>query len=504
VQGDSVPLQTTHATPRRHLALALPRLAVERLGPCGPVLVWRGVGARREVVAVGGVEGVRAGQALSDAQAIAPEARAVEEDAGAEAALLERLALWALRFSPLVATAGPALILDITGATHLFGGEAALLRRVVEGLGRLGFTACGVIAGAPGTALALARSGASGIVPPGEEAAAVEHLPLSVLPIAPEVVTALSRMGLRRVGEVRRQPRGPLARRFGAATLRALEEAAGEVSAPISPIRPPPDFSAAREFLEPLITREAIDIAVAALLRALCRKLEEAGRGARRVVLRAHRVDGAVQEVAVGTGLAARDPAHLGRLFEQKLEKLEPGFGFDRIVLGAEATEAMTGLQGGFVRGASGARAGGNMFETEDLARLFDRLAQRVQVWRLAPAESHWPEREVTRVPPTATVLVPQGWPRSVRPVRLLRRPLEVGAMALLPDAPPSLLRIGKVGHRVRAAEGPERIEPEWWRARPDRPGRDYYRVELASGVRLWVCRSGFGAEARWFVQGRL
>jgi protein ImuB len=493
---------------------------VERLGSGGPVLVWRGVGARREVVAVGGVAGVRAGQALSDAQAIAPEAQAVEEDAAAEAALLERLALWALRFSPLVSPSPvygggdaprrtpersggwsgwgpstPALLLDITGATHLFGGEAALLRRAVEGLARLGFTACGVVAGAPGTALALARSGGAGIVPPGEEAAAVENLPLSVLPIAPEVVTALSRMGLRRIGEVRRQPRGPLARRFGAATLRALEEAAGEVAFPISPIRPPPDFSAAREFLEPLITREAIDIAVAALLRALCRKLEEAGRGARRVVLRAHRVDGAVQEVAVGTGLASRDPAHLGRLFEQKLERLEPGFGFDRLALGAEATEAMTGLQGGFVKGAQ---------EKEDLARLFDRLAQRVQVWRLAPAESHWPEREVTRIPPTATVLVPEGWPRAVRPVRLLRRPLEVGAMALLPDAPPSLLRIGKVGHRVRAAEGPERIEPEWWRARPDRPGRDYYRVELASGVRLWVCRSGFGAEARWFVQGRI
>jgi protein ImuB len=76
--------------------------------------------------------------------------------------------------------------------------------------------------------------------------------------------------------------------------------------------------------------------------------------------------------------------------------------------------------------------------------------------------------------------------------------------MALLPDAPPSLLRIGKLGHRVRAAEGPERLEPEWWRDDPGRPGRDYYRVELANGARLWVCRSGFGAAARWFIHGRM
>ena len=149
-----------------------------------------------------------------------------------------------------------------------------------------------------------------------------------------------------------------------------------------------------------------------------------------------------------------------------------------------------------------GAAAGA--LRREELGRLFDRLAQRVEVWRLAPAASHWPEREVTRVAPTARVEVPPAWPRAPRPVRLLRRPLEVGAMALLPDAPPSLLRIGRQAHRVRAAEGPERLAPEWWRERPDRPGRDYYRVELASGARLWVCRSGFGAGARWFVHGRM
>jgi protein ImuB len=483
---------------------------VERLRVSGPVVVWRGVGSRREVVAVAGATGIRPGQALSDAQAIAPEAVAVEADPTADAAHLEGLALWAMRFSPLVAVAGEdALVVDVAGVEHLFGGEAALLRRAVDGLARLGMTACGVVAGAPGAALALARAGVSGlVVPDGGEAVAVEELGLSVLPVAPDVVVALSRMGLRRVGELRQQPRGPLARRFGAALLRALDEAAGEVAAPISPIRPPPEFGAAREFLEPLITRDAIDAAVEALLRSLCRGLEAAGRGARRVVLRAHRVDGAVQEVAVGTGLAARDPAHLGRLFAERLERLEPGFGFDRLSLGAEVTEEMRGLQGGFAPAGPNRGTGRDDLAREELARLFDRLAQRVQVWRLAPRASHWPEREVVRVAATAAVLVPEGWPRAPRPVRLLRRPLEVGAMALLPDAPPSLLRLGPrgqgVGHRVRAAEGPERLEPEWWGDAATRQGRDYYRVELASGARLWVCRVGFGAAARWFVQGHL
>lgn len=101
----------------------------------------------------------------------------------------------------------------------------------------------------------------------------------------------------------------------------------------------------------------------------------------------------------------------------------------------------------------------------------------------------------------------PAGWPGSgPRPVRLLRRPLQLSAVALLPDAPPSLLRLGRSSWRVARAEGPERIAPEWWRDRPERPFRDYYRVELASGARLWVCRSGVavpGEATTWWLHGR-
>jgi protein ImuB len=478
---------------RRHLALVFPDLPIARLrraGLEGPVIVWRASGPRREVVAAEAPL-IRPGQPLGDARALCPEARLVEEDAAADRAFLESLALWALRFTPLVATSGDrSLILDITGCAHLFGGEAALLRRVREGLARGGVPAIGAIAGAPGCAAALARAGIETVVPEGGEAAAVADLPLSALPVEPDTIAALSRIGLRRVGEVRRQPRGPLARRFGAALLLALDEAAGEAVRPISPIRPAPELEAARNFLEPIITREAIDIAADALLRELCARLTRAGRAARRFTLRAFRVDGAVGEVVLGTGLATRDPAHLARLLAHRIETLEPGFGFDRMTLGADRTESFTGLQPGL------SREGGE----EALAQLLDRLAQRVALWRLAPQASHWPEREVLRVSPFAPVALLEGWPLRPRPVRLLRHPVAIGVMALLPDAPPSLIRIGERSRRVVSAEGPERLAAEWWRE--DRPDRDYYRVEIEGGARLWLCRIGFGADARWFIHG--
>jgi protein ImuB len=280
-----------------------------------------------------------------------------------------------------------------------------------------------------------------------------------------------------------------------------LEAATCARQPPLQPLRPPAEFVAARDLLEPIVTREAIDAVLAALLPELCAQLLAAGLGARRLLLRAWRVDGEVQAVAIGTGLATRAPRHLAMLFREKLDRLEPGFGFERLALEARVTAPMTAAQAA-LPGEGGA---GPEVRRQALAELLDRLGQRVAVWRLAPRPGHWPERAVARADPFAPIETPAGWPGlAPRPVRLLRRPVRLGAVALLPDAPPSLLRLGRTAWRVTRAEGPERIAPEWWRDRPDRPVRDYYRVELASGARLWVCRAGAPGEATpWWLHGR-
>ncbi|GGJ31986.1 protein ImuB [Neoroseomonas lacus] len=491
-------------TPRRILALLLPRFRVERLRRPGPVAVWAQHGSRRHVVSVSAeaeAAGLREGQALADAQAILPEVMLAPEDPAGDAAALERLALWALRFTPLVGLEGDdGLVLDITGVEHLFGGEAAMRSEVLGRLARMGLSAIGAVAGAAGVAVALVRAGWSGLVPPGREQATVAPLSLAALNLQPALVSALQGLGLRDVGSVAAQPRAGLVRRFGAGLARSLDEALGHATRPIAPIRPPPEMAVSRDFADPVVTREGIEAALGGLLDDLCRALRDTGLGARRMLLRTSRVDGAVQEIAIGTGLASRDPAHLMRLFHGKLESLAPECGFDRVTLEAPVTDSLTGVQGGL-------GTAGRMTRREELAQLIDRLSQRVAVWRLAPQASHWPERAVRRIDAFEPMETPESWAVRPRPVRLLRRPPYIAAVALLPDAPPSLLRIGRQALRVVRAEGPERFEPEWWRDRSGRKLRDYYRVELVSGARLWVCRIGLaeaGTEARWALHGHL
>jgi len=93
--------------------------------------------------------------------------------------------------------------------------------------------------------------------------------------------------------------------------------------------------------------------------------------------------------------------------------------------------------------------------------------------------------------------------------VRLFRRPEAITALAKVPDDPPVQFTWRGRAHRVRRAEGPERIAQEWWRGdfTTTGPGRvrDYYRVEDEVGGRFWIFRQGlFGGDEvpKWWIHG--
>jgi len=496
---------------RRFLVLHLPLLATDHIRRREPALAsfplatWATHGNRRVLTGVDACGStLTLGQALADAQAMHPELVLRPANPEANLAFLQRLALWAVRFTPLAAADPPnGLVLDVTGCTGLFGGEASLLDRVCAGLHRGGIAAQAVLADLAEPAAALARAGHHGrIVPPGEEVAAIAALPLHTLRLSADCLAGLNRLGLQCIGDVLRQPRAPLMRRFGRPLLDVLDALTGDRPRVLAPVRPLPEFLAALDFMEPIITRPAIDRALDTLLDPLCRKLREAGRGARQVTLRAFRVDRDVQEITVGAGLPTRVPGHLRRLFAGKLERLEPDLGFERITLQADVTNVLAAAQGGMAAtGPDGTGA------SEALAQLLDRLSQRLPVWRLAPGESHWPECSVVRVGPFDPVPASPRRAGLPVPVRLLQRPRPLTVLALMPGGPPVRLRLEDTVHQVTWADGPERIERAWWHDAAVRAGRDYYRVELASGARLWIGRAGAlrpDRPARWFLHGYL
>jgi protein ImuB len=145
---------------RRVVSVYLPLLSTDRVrridGTAPPretplVLVGQD-GRRRAVLAADAAAyaaGLRIGMPATKAQALVQGLVIQDADPTADAAALERLALWMLqRFAPIVALDPPdGIVIDTTGADHLHGGEAAMLKDIVDKLAGVGLHSRAAIAG---------------------------------------------------------------------------------------------------------------------------------------------------------------------------------------------------------------------------------------------------------------------------------------------------------------------------------------------------------------------
>ena len=457
--------------------------------------------------------GLAAGMRLADARAVAPRLATAGSRPEEDRRGLERLALWCHRFTPSSAVDGTdGLLLDITGCAHLFGGEAAMMVEVEARLAGLGFEVRAGLADTPAAAWALARFGDGGrrIAEPCRTLAVLAPLPVEALRLAGEDTRLLRRLGLATVGAVEALPRAALARRFGrhsGAVLHRLDCAFGRRADPVASLSPPPACLARLAFQEPLIDLAALEAALVRLLDNLSASLERKALGVRELVLLFFRVDGGTAQRRVSTTRATRDGAHLGDLFAGKIGTVDPGFGIDAMVLHAVRAEPLAPEQYRLAADGPEGREGGGEF-----ACLIDRLQARLgkgSVFRLEPVASHLPERAERRTDPDGKGAIrsaPPGTPQ--RPLRLFDRPEPVDAVAEVPDGPPALFTWRRLRRRIVRAEGPERIEPEWWAGCPQERPRDYYRVEDQDGRRYWLFRAGLYRDAggrvppRWYIHG--
>lgn len=525
------------STRRRILASWFPWWPVERLAWRHPEARTRPfvtVGEQRSRLVIEAVNpraagaGLAPGMPLADGRAIVPDVIVRDADPAADAHALKRLARWADGFTPRVMPTGAdGLFLDVGGSAHLFGGERALTAAFAAGLERLRLTSRLALAGTPGAAWALARHGGKSpaILPrsagPAEVKKALAGLPVAALRLDADVVEGLVSFGLDTIGTLYPFDPGALAKRFGPSPRRRLEQALGFVEEPVISLPPPLPRESRRAFAEPISAVDGIRAAVEALLEDLCRNLSRAGEGVRRMRLVCHRADGERSVLMVGTSRPLRHTKLLMNLLSEKLGRIDPGFGIEEMVLSAEVVEVVEEEQedwfarAGTAAAGSGGWAGGEdgTGGREELAGLLDRLGNRFGFGSVAcpvPRQSWLPERAVQLREPLATPRRPgPGWPEGrCRPLRLLSPPERVEVVAResggaeLAGAPVFFHWRGR-RHRLRAAEGPERLECEWWLE--DAPPRDYYLAEDEEGRRYWLFRersSDPAAPPRWFLHG--
>jgi len=468
--------------------------------------------------------GAAAGMRLADARALCPALAAVPSDPAGDLACLEKLALWAQRWGPWSALDPPdGLLVDTTGASHLFGGEARLLADLAAAFGQRGFAARAALAPTAGAAWALvhfvAHSRAQpAILAPGDDPMRLlGDLPVAALRLDGDVITALRRLGLKRIGDLvglgeggdPAAARDALQRRFrnrkspAANPLIRLDQLLGFVPEPLLPVVAQPMPLVQRQVTEPIRHRALLDRVLADLAADLQRELAARGSGARRVELLLWRVDGEVITRRLELAAATRDPAHLIGLLAAKLDGIDAGFGIETLRLCASWCEPLHAAQADI---EAAAEAHGTT-----LAGCLDRLSVRLgagAVTRPVPHPSHWPERAQRWQAPLESEPASQGMLNfHQRPLKLLDKPESIAVLYAAPDGSPQRFRWrGQVRDVVRV-EGPERIAPEWWRERSTARLRDYYRIEDSCGARYWIYRHGLVGDGRggaplWFLHG--
>ncbi|MCM2440511.1 DNA polymerase Y family protein [Agrobacterium vitis] len=471
------------------------------------VLIGR-QGQRRVVTAADSVAlaaGLRVGMPAAKAQALVPGLIVRDADPLADVRALNRLALWALRYTPAVAADPPdGLVIDTTGADHLHGGEAAMLTDMIARIEASGTRVRAAIADTWGAAHALARyqSRPALITPPGESRLAMLDLPIRALRVARETVEGLRVMGFTRIGEVAAQPRAPLTLRFGPELGRRIDQAFGILNEPILRVQSPDLTEVQRIFAEPIAAAETIARYIGKLVVHLCDALEIRGLGVRHLDLLCYRVDNQIALVRVATAQPVRHVRRLTRLLCDKIDTIDPGFGIERMVLVATSAEPLVARQ-----------IATSLAEPSDpdVSDLIDILANRIgasRIYRFGSVPSDVPERAVSRLPPLSPD-TGEGWTnRWPRPSRLFTHPEPIETVALLPDQPPVVFTWRGVRRRVRRADGPERVFGEWWRRDAEMAAvRDYFQVEVENGERYWIYRAGNGVDPAtgshlWFLHG--
>jgi len=479
---------------------AFPLQIAERAGACADALVISEGPAQRPLVVCANAAahecGIREGQAVAAAKALASELRVVPRDEAVERATLQRLAAWAAQFTPMVSIEAHGIVLEVESSLRLFDGHARLTSAIRQGARDLGFQATLGIAPTPLAARLFARAEARGLAVrscmTGEHLAErVADLPLFLLDWPAKTLAHLADLGVLRMKDVLALPGDGLARRFGAPVLLDRERLMGRVADPRVPYQPPPRFRSRIELPAEADGVEALLFPLRRMLNELEGALRGRGSGVQQIAVTLEHGRSRRTRLDLDFASPERETDFILAIAREKLGRLVLPAATCAIVVSADALLPYAPRSAAWLPGPA---------ETAiDRERLVERLAARLgrdRVFGIAVGDDHRPEKE-TGVRPAFPLAAPAGalsgnaglTPVSKRPIWLLNRPQKL------------VTRQGQPAYLGELAleAGPERIEAGWWDG--EEVCRDYYVATNPAGEAFWIFREHRDAQA-WYLHG--
>lgn len=462
-----------------------------------PHAISEGPDTRPVLCAVNGVahaRGVRAGQTVSMARALASDLVITPRQPDWEQDALKRVATLCCQFTPMVTLERESVLLEVTSSLKLFGGLGQLFSRLRSQLLASGFRSHAGVAPTPLAAWVLAkaratRPGVRGTQDPAEIAQRLADLPLALFDWPATQLSTLAELGLTRIGDLSPQPRAGLTRRFGNQLVQDLDRALGRMPDPRKPFELPATFHAQAEFMREVNHFEGLRFPLRRLFDELVFFLRARGAASRRVLLRLEHGRQRHSDIALTTQTASRERERWERLLNERIAR-EPLQG-DVSAIHLDCTEVVP-FEAQTLSWLPDVQSG-----NRKLGELIEQLTARLgptAVHGIALRNDHRPEL---------------AWTRSEhpgRPVQLCSAAAEDDAYPARPlwllSAPRSLVARQDLPHYhglLDVLSGPERIETGWWDGQPAR--RDYFIARNPQGEVVWIYRE-LARPDNWFLQG--
>jgi protein ImuB len=382
--------------------------------------------------------------------------RSAEVETAAHAVLLE----CAARFSPRIEEASHgtacALVLDIAGTELLFGPPEKLAERLREEMAAAGFrVSVAVSANFHAARIKAEATRGITIIPAGEEARALEKLPIDSLALTEEHRETFALWGIRTLGELAALPEVELVKRLGAAASDWRALAHGSARHTFQPIEPTfalkefYDFETPVEQLDSLlfIGARMIDCLVA---RAVGRALSLAS-----LTIYIGLEGGRVHPLAIHPAVPSMDRKFLLKLLQLEMGAHPPLAAVVSLTLTAEAGQSSKMQLGLFAP------------QTPEPSRLDVTLARLKAI--VGEDRVGTPVLEDTHRPgsfrmESFVVDVKPATPKAERPRMALRRvrpphPIQVVLHTMKPVA----FRDGNNRFEITAAYGPWKTSGCWW-----------------------------------------
>lgn len=453
-----------------------------------PLAVASSTGTHGDIVACNEAarsRGLKPGMPLAAASALASDLEVVPRNAAAEKAALERIAAWAIQFTPAVSIVQPAeVLLEISGSLALFGGLKSIWNTLAEGLRGLGYAPSIACAPTPLSAQWFARAGlAVRLQHMDALRASLAELPLEVMDAA-QALTLLHDVGAYTVGDCLTLPRDGLARRLGPDFIDDLDRALGHSPDPRVFFIPPAVFTAEQPLPAPAQEAEMLLFAARRLIAELCGFLAATANGVQQLKFTFSHERRESTRLDLTLVAATRDVDHLTSVLREKLERYRLPCPATAIALTSELLLPLAARNLALLPDAGR--------QEEAAAQLIERLRARLgddAVVGLRRFPDHRPERAFRTCPPDGRESAGGSALVAGRPLWLLGKPRPLGESAQAPC----------YDGRLTLLAGPERIESGWWDG--DDVARDYFIAANASEALLWIYRER-SESARWFLHG--